>query len=184
MEKAVAMCELIEREKPALVVELGIFGGRSMLPQALQLKDNGHGVIFGMDPWTRPAALEGDHSAADAMWWAGINLDRIMSKFLGMIVNLGLIDVAIPIRATSHAAAPLFPLGVIDILHVDSNHSELVSMRELALYVPRVRARGYIWLDDLGWATNQAAVRELDSTCETIMDVKSDAGWCRLYRKP
>jgi predicted O-methyltransferase YrrM len=183
MDKAVAMCELIERVKPTCVVELGIFGGRSMLPQALMLKELGHGVIYGIDPWTRPAALEGEHAKADADWWGKQDLERIMIRFMGQVVNLGLVDVAIPIRATSQAVKAVFSFGSIDILHIDGNHSELASLRDIDLYFPKVRPGGHIWLDDIGWPTNAAAVMRLDGLCETIMDVKSKEGHCRLYRK-
>jgi predicted O-methyltransferase YrrM len=184
LDKAMTLARYVETERPECVVELGIFGGRSMLPMALQAKDNGRGVVFGIDPWTHAAALEGEHKKADSDWWAKIDLERIMLRFMGQIINLGLIDVAVPIRATSQAVAGIFPPASIGLLHIDSNHSELASLRDIALYLPKVRPGGIVVLDDLGWETNQAAVKALDSRCETIQDVKSEQGWCRFYRKP
>ena len=184
LDKAMTMARYVETERPKCVVELGIFGGRSMLPMALQAKDNGFGVVFGVDPWTHAAALEGEHKKADSDWWSKVDLERIMIRFMGQIINLGLVDVAVPIRATSQAVAGIFPENSIDLLHQDSNHSELVSLREIALYLPKVRSGGIVVLDDLGWETNQAAVKALDARCEILQDIKGDAGWARVYRKP
>ena len=186
LDKALTMCRFIETEKPKVVVGIGIFGGRSMLPQALQLRDNGEGVIYGLDPWTRAAALDGDHKKADNDWWSKIDLERIMIRFMGQVVNLGLIDIAIPIRASSQAASGIFPDGSIDIIEIDGNHSELASLRDIEHYFPKVRSGGLIWLDDTDgekWPTNQAAVRKLEELCEQVLTVKGPEGECRLYRK-
>lgn len=184
LDKAMTMARFVETERPRCVIDLGVFGGRSMLPMSLQAKDNGHGVVFGIDPWTHAAAVEGEHHKADSEWWSKVDLERVMQRFMGHIVNLGLIDVAVPIRATSQAVAGIFPESSVDILHIDGNHSELASLRDIANYWSKVRPGGLIWLDDLGWETNQAAVKALDGRCETILDVKGSEGWARLYRKP
>lgn len=184
IEKAMSMARYVEVERPNCVIDLGVFGGRSMLPMALQAKDNGHGVVFGIDPWTHGAALEGEHKKSDSDWWAKVDLERVMSRFMGHIVNLGLIDVAVPIRATSQAVHGIFPPGSVDILHIDGNHSELASLRDVDLYYPKVRPQGLIWLDDIQWETNLAAVRKLDSLCERVTDIVGKEGQTRLYRKP
>lgn len=182
-EKAFMLCERIEFEKPSLVVELGVFGGRSMLPMALQLKENGSGVIFGIDPWMSQPCLEGEMERENKEWWAKVNLEDVMHRFFNQVINLGLSDIAVPIRATSQACARLFPEGSIDLLHIDGNHSELASLRDIDNYFLKVRLGGLICLDDIHWPSNQAAVRKLDSLCSVILDIKSELGQCRLYRK-
>jgi hypothetical protein len=195
LEKAVAMCELIESTKPRTLVEVGIFGGRSMIPQALALKevgsetrntsfDFGPGVIFGMDPWLKSASIEGEHKPEDTEWWAKLDHGFVMRKFLNRIDELGLVDICIPIRCSSHAAARLFAEESVDILHIDGNHSELASMRDGALYFPKVRLGGHIWLDDIDWPTNASLVRFLDERCEMVQELAHrPKGHCRLYRK-
>lgn len=183
-EKAIAMAELIEVDQPAIVVEHGIFGGRSMLPMALQLRDNGRGVIFGTDPWTKPASLEGQHAKVDSDWWGRIDHSRIMLKFMGRLEELGLIDWAVPMRGSSQAISVAFAEESIDILHIDGNHSQEVSLRDEALWFDKVRPDGYIWLDDIDWPTNAACVRSLDERCNIMKDVKTEGlGHCRLYQK-
>lgn len=179
LDKALAMCDQVEKIRPSVVVELGVFGGRSMIPIALQLRDNGHGVIYGLDPWTNPAALEGEHKTEDYNWWAKVDLFRVMTKFLGSIQQLNLIDIAIPIRASSQAVHSIFPDGSIDILSLDGNHSELASCRDLELYTPKIRAGGYIWADDENWKTTAKMFSILNDKWDRILAV----GDCVLYRK-
>ena len=63
-----AECPGCGRERPKVIVELGIFGGRSLLPQALQLRDNGDGgIIYGIDPWTKAAALDRTADTPDSI---------------------------------------------------------------------------------------------------------------------
>ena len=186
LDKAMTLCSYIEKERPSVVVDLGIFGGRSMIPMALQLRDNADGgVCYGIDPWTNTAALEGEHKPEDSAWWGKVNLNDVMMKFLWRIQELGLIDFAVPIRATSQAVHAIFPKESIDFLHIDSNHSELASLRDIALYVPKVRSGGLICLDDLKWESNKAAVDRLDGHCDRVQDIDGGPqGYARLYRKP
>jgi hypothetical protein len=57
------MAALIRREKPSVVVEIGVFGGRSLVPQALALRENKQGVVYGIDPYTAAAATEGEFTS-------------------------------------------------------------------------------------------------------------------------
>ena len=187
LDKTLTMARYVETEKPKICLGIGIFGGRTMVPMALQCRDNGFGVVYGVDPWTNPAALEGEHKPEDSKWWGAVNLFSVMIKFMGQIEQLGLIDIAIPIRATSQAIAGIFPPESIDILDIDGNHSELASLRDIDLYYPKVRSGGLIWLDDTDgerWPTNQAAVRKLESLCTRVLVVSGTEGHCTLYRKP
>jgi predicted O-methyltransferase YrrM len=184
--KALTLCSYVEREQPKISLELGIFGGRLMLPLALQIQDNHNGgVIYGLDPWTHRAALEGEHDKADSDWWSKVDFHRVIARFMGAIDNLGLVDIAIPIRGSSQAVHGIFPKESIDFLSIDGNHSELASMRDIALYYPRVRSGGLICLDDIHWTSNKAAVDRLDILCETVQDIDGGhLGKATLYRKP
>ena len=55
-EKAEKFVETITDQKPQLCVEIGVFGGSSLIPQALALKPHS-GVIIGIDPWKNDASL-------------------------------------------------------------------------------------------------------------------------------
>ena len=81
-DKAMKLYELITEIKPSLCVEIGVFGGSSLLPQALALKHNNKGVIVGIDPWSNSCAIEAMENAANKNWWGNVNLDAVYDKFL------------------------------------------------------------------------------------------------------
>lgn len=176
-EKALAMAELILEVKPSIVVELGVFAGRSLIPQALALKEAGNGRIYGVDPWHVQAALEGDIGEANAEWWkTAPNLDLMHQLCVADIWKHGLDHHAILIRGRAHDVEHLF--GRIDILHFDQNHSEFSSMRDIQIYYPLVKSGGYIWFDDIDWATTQTALKWLSDRTISVRDVST----CRLFR--
>lgn len=179
VEKALAMAELIKEAKPRTLVEIGVFGGRSLIPQALAMRDNGYGRIYGIDPWNLDAVLEGNPCEADRDWWSkNVDLHVIHKGFMEALWRHGLSENTVVIRGTASMCSNLFP--VIDILHIDGNHTELASCRDVELYLPRVpKKRGMIWFDDCDWASTQKAIAILDKTCERVNQV----GNCILFRK-
>jgi hypothetical protein len=178
-EKALAMAELIEEEIPNVVVELGVFGGRSLIPQAMALRTAGSGVIIGVDPWRLAPVLEGDPSEADKDWWTNnVNLHEIHKGFMEALWKYDLSRWAIIMRGTSEEVFFAIPKK-IDILHIDGNHTEVASVRDVSLYLPRVAPGGFVWFDDTDWPTTEKAVGLLDEACERVKAV----GSCVLFRK-
>jgi predicted O-methyltransferase YrrM len=176
-EKALAMSNLILDQKPAVVVEVGVFAGRSVIPQAMSLRENGGGMIFAIDPWKKEAALEGENAKENDDWWANLDLHNVHKVAMEFIWRWDLDAHATVIRNASQHVARLFPN--IDILHIDGCHSELVSCRDVDLYVPRVVKGGHIWFDDTNWATTKAAIDKLHKVADKIGQV----GDCALFRK-
>lgn len=176
-ERGVEMADLIRKHKPIICVEIGVFGGRSLIAQALALRENGSGKIYGIDPWKKDAAFEGENDA-NKKWWDSINLNDIHTGTMQAIWRLGLDDQAIVIRCTSMNAWFLFREG-IDHLFVDGNHSEVSSCRDVELYVPLVKSGGIIIFDDTDWPSTQKAVKKMDETCRLIRDATT----YRIYQK-
>ena len=50
-QRSLQMAQLILDTKPDVVVEIGVYAGRSLVPMALALKHNGRGRVVGIDPW-------------------------------------------------------------------------------------------------------------------------------------
>lgn len=176
-EKASAMYELIERERPVLVVEIGVFGGKSLVPQALALKANQRGIIYGIDPWTAEACLEGTNDPANDEWWKNaVNYDEMYLKCQHELAKHGLGRHAALMRCKSQDAACRF--NNIDVLHIDGNHSEEVSCRDVEMWLPRMKQGGYVWVDDCDWSTTQRA--------QALVLEKADhygqTGSCKLFK--
>jgi hypothetical protein len=182
VEKASAMADLIVKVRPQTVVEIGVFGARSLVPQAMALRAIQGGTIYGIDPWKREAAVEGTNDPKNDDWWNKLDHHAIHKLATEAIWRFGLDDHAVLIRSTSHACFGLFQ-GGIDILHIDGNHSEEASTRDVALYVPLVRKGGYIWMDDCNWATTLRARQEIEKVATKISEVATEGQLCYLYRK-
>lgn len=177
-EKALSMAELILETFPKTVVEIGVFGGRSLVPQAIALHEMGAGVVYGIDPWQLDAAIEGENGSANDDWWKkNVQLNEIHQLCMAEIWKHKLDERCVVIRSCSQFCANLFT--EIDILHIDGNHSELTSCRDAQLYGPKVRKGGYIWFDDTDWDTTKKAVQFLEEIADKIREV----GSCSLYQR-
>lgn len=188
-DRAVEMAQLVIDWRPAVVVEIGVFAGGSLIPQALALKENGFGRIYGIDPWSRQAAIEQVFVANESTpkadeeiarkWWAEVDLDKMHLLAMQGIWKYHLEEFATVIRARSEHCAELFSANVIDIFYLDGSHSEEASCRDVNLYVPQVQTGGYVWIDDANWQTVGKAIGIIEETC----DLERDHEQYRLYRK-
>ena len=179
-EWAAEMAELILKTRPTVVVEIGVFGGRSLLAQAMALDFNGHGKVYGIDPWKTAAAVEGwtpEHES-HRDWWARVDLEKIHASCMAAIWRENLDTRAIVIRARSEDCFELFHRRPIDILFIDGNHSEEAAMRDVRNYLPSVRYGGYIWFDDCS-STTLPALSWIGEACDLVLDRHK----YRLYQK-
>lgn len=173
------MAELIIDTKPEVVLELGVFGGRSLVCQAFAIRENNKGKIYGIDPWKVETAVEHSQDEKNNEWWRkNITLEDIHRGCMRAIWDHHLDPWVVIIRAASQHVYQLFPNNM-DILYVDSNHSEISSCRDVENFVPRVKQGGHIWFDDADWATTQKALGIIGTMCDLV----KDNGNYRLYRK-
>jgi len=86
-DKAQKFYDIITESKAKLCVEIGVFGGSSLIPQALAMKNNNDGIVVGIDPWTHDAALEDMEKDENKEWWSKINLDEIYKDFIKQLKN-------------------------------------------------------------------------------------------------
>lgn len=145
----------------SLCVELGVFGGRSLIATALALRDQGFGRVDGIDPYTKEAVVDGTNDRANDEWWQSLDLEAIARAAQGALDRLALNGYAQIIRTTSHMAAAMYTDKAIDVLHQDSNHSEEVSCAEVELWTPKIKPGGLWIFDDAHWPSTQRAQRML-----------------------
>lgn len=189
-DRCVEMAQLILDTKPQTIVEIGVFGGRSFIPQALALKQNRkeHGIvgrIYGLDPWKKDATIEGyEGNDADVKankdWWMSVDIHMIHKLAAEAVWKYHVDEHAILIRSASQYCHECIP--PIDILVVDGNHSEVASCRDVALYMPKLNGGGYAWMDDCGWPTTQSAQRLMLSSCDLVRE-NTDVTLYKLFRK-
>ena len=189
-QKAMDLAHLILRRQPAVVVELGVFGGRSLLPQIMACSYAGFGVVYGIDAWSRTAALEGmdaskEQDRAHIEWWGKVDLDGVRAGCSKAIEALpSAWSHTVIMQGRSELIAPLFKGESIDVLHIDGNHTELASCRDVRLWFPRVKPGGFIWFDDAAWASVGAALGILVGRGSTLLAKFNDGqNSYNLYRK-
>lgn len=181
-EKAMAFIDLILEVKPETYVEIGVFGGSSVFPAASALKFLEKGLLIAIDPWDKIECIKYFDPIEDAehlKWWGNLNINYIYYAYLNMLKKYDLEAYVTTIRATSENAIEL--IDEIDILYIDGNHSEEVSCLDVRLYLPKVRAGGYIWYNDALWKDRQEAIDLLMEECDVVKVIED--GNCLLFKK-
>lgn len=187
LERRCEMAELVCQIKPKVVVEIGTFGGASAIPMAFALRHiNKGGKIYCVDPWRLDYAKEGEWEENQKWYENNVNLHDVHRKCMEAIWSHRIDEWLVVIRAASQYCAELFPQ--IDLLLVDGNHSEIASLRDAELYVPRVRKGGFVLIDDLDWSvpvegtpinSTKKAVEFTKSSCDSVRQ----SGNMGIYRK-
>lgn len=177
--KASILIDLVFMLKPKTVVEIGVWGGKSLIPMAHALRNFSKGKIYGIDPWDNLASIEG-MDGVNYDWWNSIDHKKILSGLQSKIVEFGLQN-HISLITTTSLLAPL--IAEIDILHIDGNHSDKASLIDVEKWVPQVRKGGIIIFDDVTWGTNENAVKWLDDCCIKVAEFQEDNGWA-IWIKP
>jgi predicted O-methyltransferase YrrM len=165
--KATTLMDLVLKTKPNVIVEIGVWGGKSLVPMACALKANGKGKIFGIDPWTNIASIEEVMEEANKNFWGQADHEWILRSLMQKIDQFNLREQIILIKSTSEDAAEI---AGIDILHIDGNHSEKTSYFDVTKWVPLMNSGGWIIFDDMTWCekgifTTARAVDWLDKNC-------------------
>lgn len=185
-DKAKKFAEIIVATKPDLCVEIGVFGGSSLIPQALALKQNNKGIIIGIDPWKTEDALEEMIHEDHREWWAKLNIEDVFKHATENLTKFKVANFCKLIRDKAENVVNQFADESIDVLHIDGNHSEVLSYKDATLYLPKVKIGGYIFFDDIWWTevgnhvTTRKAIGHLLNYCERIDLVNND---CMIMRK-
>jgi len=182
IEKSNAMAKLIVETRPEIIVEIGVFGGRSLMPMAMACQYNKFGKVYGIDPWTVDAALKDVQEKANLDWWAKVDYEAIYRDCLQRILDQQATSVATLFRTTSEKASFLFDR--VDMLHIDGNHSEALSTQDVFLWLPKVPSGGHIWLDDIGGFATANAERLLMERCDRVFDIGTPGvQMCGVFKK-
>lgn len=138
---------------PIVGVEIGVFGGRSLLAAGMALKRLGvPGYILGVDPYDAGRATAELADVEHKQWWSSQPYDIIYANALDAIYQHKLCHQCGIIRCSSRKAAMF--VGPVSYLHIDGNHSRYHATQDVELWVPKVRPGGVILLDDAdnpGW---------------------------------
>jgi GR25 family glycosyltransferase involved in LPS biosynthesis/predicted GH43/DUF377 family glycosyl hydrolase len=187
-EKRRLISSLVYREKPETVVEIGVFGGASLIPMALALRQHQRGMIYGIDPWTEYAADQYQQAGeqANADWWRGVNMQSIYVELCRRLTAANLWPFVNLLKGTAVDFVGRFP--AIDILHIDGNHDRISVRQDVRDYVACVRDGGYVIMDDTQWSDQSGPtvkpalelIECMGGRC--VVDDPAMGGGLRIYR--
>jgi hypothetical protein len=180
VEKRDKLMEIVKELNPKVCVELGVFGGKSLLPVAVASGDDTR--IYGVDAWAVDASLEGNNNTANDEWWKHIDYDYMFKYTQDLMKDHGVANKVGLLRMTSREAVGSFGDLTIDLLHQDSNHSEEVSCMEVELYHSKVRDGGIWVFDDTNWETTKKAQALLETKGYNVIFTSIAGDW-KVYRK-
>lgn len=178
-DKVHLLMDLICATKPEVCVEIGAFGGSSVLPMVGTLRYLQKGNITAIDAWSNSVAIENmDADDPNRAWWSVVDMEGMYRNFIHAI------DVTSPdsrcrvLRMTSETAS-LFVGDDIDFLHLDGDYTEKGSLRDVHLYIPKVKKGGYILLSNLfvmvkNKAPKMKSFSELFDACEMLCEIDRD----------
>lgn len=186
--KALWLAGLISADRCSQVLEIGVYGGRSLIPMAMAVQSLGAGgKAFGVEAWSNSVAVATETDPVNDAWWAKVDLKAIKAGFLRSVVANDVADTVVVLEMSSDQAFATISatgLGPFDLVHVDGSHSEVQALRDVELWSGLVRPGGILVLDDIEWPSVRAArehVRRNFSDIEEI--VESDAAAYGAYRR-
>ncbi len=147
-EKAITLASLIVAFRPALIVEIGIYGGKSLIPMAMACQAVNSGIVIGIDPWSNEIAIREQTTQEDKDWWQkNVDLEKIRTNFYARVAEYKLEKfIHVERKESKHVPAP----SGISVLHVDGAHSD-TAMYDIVKFAPKVIAGGYCVTDDSNW---------------------------------
>lgn len=163
VEKAHVLAWLIRHGRLAASVDVGVYRGRSFIPQAWAHRMYTGGIAYGVDPYSRVEACQHDNPRlADELdrWVETTDFDDLYDDVQDICRRLGLRDNSELMRMTSSAAAKGFvDRGVsLGLIHIDGNHDTAAVTQDVRDYMPLLQIGGFLVLDDISWTSVRPAV--------------------------
>lgn len=179
------MYHLVREARPKVAVEIGIYGGRSIVPMAQALKDNGAGTVIGIESWRPSTATHYVTGIANDFWWQYVDYQKLKITFFDFLGAHKLMRHVSIMEASSTTA--FHSIDSIDFLHIDGNHSSFGAAHDVVNYFSKLKPGGIVVFDDINWPTTHAGLEIIMSAAELIhvvpiSDTQLTAG-CAAFRK-
>jgi predicted O-methyltransferase YrrM len=145
------MAEIVTRERPQVIFDVGVWkGGSTLFLAELLRKAEIDGVVISVDTFL----------GSPEHWIPGTTLNRLMPRgngqpllyrqFLSNVVHRGMQGYVVPLPQTSiNAAIILRRLEIqADMIHIDAAHEYEAVLQDARAYWPLLRPGGYLVGDD------------------------------------
>lgn len=142
----------------ALVVELGVWQGRSVLAMAEACRGTSKRV-FAIDPWVDYD--EGGGAVSGYLARYGVtSFEEVYEAFVAHCRRLALEPWIVTVRAPSVETARAWRHGPVSLVFVDASHHYDAVRADLEAWVPLVRPDGIVCGDDWEWDSVRRAVED------------------------
>jgi predicted O-methyltransferase YrrM len=184
--KAAWLAQLVTTHQAARICEIGVYGGRSLLPMALAARRLPGAAVWGIEPWSNAVATAYADAPEHEQWWAEVDLAAIKRSLFAAILACDLTAIVKLIELPSDAArlgCLSLPAMRFDLLHIDGAHAEAQACADVTGWLPLLAPGGIVVLDDIGWDSVARARDHLRRTCATIAEItESDTISYGAYR--
>jgi len=138
--------DIFTRSSDPVCVEIGVYGGKSVIPAVLELKRMNAGKFYAIDPWDNGEATKG-YNDKDYEFWSNVNMPWIYDVFITVLKENDCEKYVEIIRKPSDDAPVIFD---IDFLYIDGQHT-IQATRDVNKYARQVKLGGYCIADDINW---------------------------------
>jgi hypothetical protein len=173
VSKAYVMAYLIRRFGTKASLDIGVYRGRSLMPQALAHKLFTGGTAYGVDPWSIEQAKENDNIKLKEIidhFLSVTDFEAIYQKVNRLKKTQGFENHCQLVRKTSVEATRYFGEKNItfDLIHIDGNHDTAPVLEDVELYLPLLKPEGFIVMDDVSWESVKPAYNQVAASMPRI----------------
>lgn len=173
----------ITSNRPPVIVEIGVFGGQSLVAfAAAAAATKGH--VWGIDPWNAGDSTAHADDPDNTAWWSKVDYEGLYRRCLKSLLDAELTHMTSLLRMSSRQAARLFDDESIDVLHIDGNHAPVSSTFDTVMWVPKVRRGGLIIFDDIDWKQTEMAYELAKQQCDLLKEVGEQGTRFALLQRP
>ena len=163
LSKAKLMYYLIEKYNIKESVDIGVYRGRSLVPQALAHKNHSKGIVFGVDPYNNKLiSVNSDKELKKKInkFRKENNFDKVYREVKNLLKTTSLDSSVKFIRQTSNEAVKYFEKKSIHprLIHIDGDHDTKVVVDDVLKYTQILGPNGFIVMDDISWGSVKPAV--------------------------
>jgi predicted O-methyltransferase YrrM len=184
--KAQWLARFIVERRAARVLEIGVFGGRSLIPMALAAQSLGEaGEVTGVEPWRAAVAVAEPTNAENDAWWSSVDFAAVKSRFFANAARLGVLPTIRILETDSQSALALFAASgaSFDLIHVDGAHSPQRALDDAKSWSAFLKPRGLLVFDDIEWPSVQLARAWLKENLRVVDEVIEDKSSYGAYEK-
>lgn len=167
LRKGHAMAWLIKKHALRTTLDIGVYRGRSLFPQAFAHRHFTGGMVYGVDPWSASEAMEHDNAQlkeAIGTFVSNTDFEGLYEQVIALRRTLGLERHCTLLRSTSANAASIFEKDGVsfDLIHIDGNHDTKAVLKDVDLYLPRLSQGGFLVMDDVSWDSVKPAYERVN----------------------